>query len=561
MIIPPKALEQHIAILGKTGAGKTYAARGIVEGLLDDGKRVAIIDPKGDWYGLRLSHSGKSAGYPVVIFGGAHADVPINDRSGGTVGELVATGNRPSIFDLSEFTMGERTRFFMDLAAALFRHNRGPLWLVIDECHNFAHQGKVHDPDSGKMLHWANRLASEGRGKAITIIMASQRPQKVHKDFLTCAETLVAMRVVHNLDRGAIKEWTDGAGDPEKSKQVLTSLAGMERGTAWVWSPELGHFQQAKAPRIKTYDSMSPVAAAGEVLKGWADIDLEEVKGKLSEVVKESEANDPKKLKARIQQLQAEIGHFQAEMKPDPELINRAVQREQIRLEAEFKKRESRWLVVFDEFSVRMAKIAEIAHKNGIVVPKESERGISPHAEQELLAPPRWHSSERPLADGRGSDPRAGSDQKLPKAERLILSCLGSFPKGRTRVQLALMTGYSHSGGGFGNALSSLRSKGFIVGSDTLLITEDGRLAIDGAIEYLPRGRELLDWWMKNITLGKAERAVLKALERGPLNKIELAVKAGYEPEGGGFGNALSRLRTLELIRGRGEIELAEVLQ
>ena len=28
MTIPPKALEQHIVILGKTGSGKTYAAKG-----------------------------------------------------------------------------------------------------------------------------------------------------------------------------------------------------------------------------------------------------------------------------------------------------------------------------------------------------------------------------------------------------------------------------------------------------------------------------------------------------------------------------------------------------
>jgi hypothetical protein len=323
MLIPEAALSQHIAILGKTGAGKSYAARGIVEHLLDEQRRVCVIDPKGDWWGLRLSASGKSAGYPVVIFGGAHGDLPINDRAGGHIAELVATGNRPTILDMSELTIGERTRLFMDFAAGLFRHNRGPLWLVIDEVHNFAHQGKVHDVDAGKMLHWANRLASEGRGKGIQIIMASQRPQKVHKDTLTCAETLVAMRVVHNLDRAALKEWMDGAGDRDKSDEVLKSLASMARGEAWVWSPEIGHFKHGKAPKISTYDSMSQAPIGGESLKGWAEIDLNEVREKLADVVKEAEANDPKLLKREIAELKRQLA-AKAPPAPDDKAIERA---------------------------------------------------------------------------------------------------------------------------------------------------------------------------------------------------------------------------------------------
>jgi len=71
------------------------------------------------------------------------------------------------------------------------------------------------------MLHWANRLASEGAGKGVTLIAASQRPQKVHKDFVTSCETLIACRVVHKLDRDAIKDWIDGCADAAKGRAVL----------------------------------------------------------------------------------------------------------------------------------------------------------------------------------------------------------------------------------------------------------------------------------------------------------------------------------------------------
>jgi DNA helicase HerA-like ATPase len=62
-IIPKAALEQHIAILGKTGSGKTYAAKGLVERMLDDGRQVCVIDPTAAWWGLRLGANGKPPGF------------------------------------------------------------------------------------------------------------------------------------------------------------------------------------------------------------------------------------------------------------------------------------------------------------------------------------------------------------------------------------------------------------------------------------------------------------------------------------------------------------------
>jgi DNA helicase HerA-like ATPase len=52
---PFEALDDRIAIVGTAGSGKTYAAKGFVERLLDSGTRVAIVDPLGVWWGLRAS--------------------------------------------------------------------------------------------------------------------------------------------------------------------------------------------------------------------------------------------------------------------------------------------------------------------------------------------------------------------------------------------------------------------------------------------------------------------------------------------------------------------------
>ena len=56
-IIPEAALEQHIAVLGKTGSGKTSTAKLIVEQVVPRGARVCVLDPikNGEGGGLTLN--------------------------------------------------------------------------------------------------------------------------------------------------------------------------------------------------------------------------------------------------------------------------------------------------------------------------------------------------------------------------------------------------------------------------------------------------------------------------------------------------------------------------
>ena len=64
--IPAAALE-HIALLGKTGSGKSYAAQGLVVRRIEKRERVCVIDPTDPYWGLRLLADGKNpSGYEVV---------------------------------------------------------------------------------------------------------------------------------------------------------------------------------------------------------------------------------------------------------------------------------------------------------------------------------------------------------------------------------------------------------------------------------------------------------------------------------------------------------------
>src|ERR1700678_3662798 len=81
----PQPVLQHIAILGKTGCGKTFTAKGFAELLLAKKQRVCILDPTGVWWGLRSDKTGKRPAFPIYVFGGEHADLPLDPHAWATL--------------------------------------------------------------------------------------------------------------------------------------------------------------------------------------------------------------------------------------------------------------------------------------------------------------------------------------------------------------------------------------------------------------------------------------------------------------------------------------------
>jgi DNA helicase HerA-like ATPase len=80
--LPDEAVTQTFAILAKRGVGKTNTATVMVEEMVRRHLPVVAIDPIGVWWGLRYAKDGKGPGLPVVIFGGEHADVPLEESMG-----------------------------------------------------------------------------------------------------------------------------------------------------------------------------------------------------------------------------------------------------------------------------------------------------------------------------------------------------------------------------------------------------------------------------------------------------------------------------------------------
>lgn len=582
---PKGVLAQHTILLGKTRSGKSSTMRVMVEALLDDKKPVCIIDPKGDWWGIKSSADGKKPGYDVVIFGGAHADVPINPQSGKVVAELVATGNRPALIDLGGWMVGDRTRFFIDFASTLFTKTHGHRWLAIDECHNFAPQGKVMDPQAGMSLHWANRLASEGAGKGLVLISASQRPQKVHKDYLTSHETLIGKRVIHKLDRDALKDWIDACGDPEQGKEVLRTLAGLQRSQGWVYSPEIEFGPKlVDFPMFSTYDSFKPqTGAPGRKLKGWASVDLDQVKEKLAAVVEEAKANDPKELRAEVARLKAENAKLQSQAatpavaKPDKDAIAAAEKRgfDQAKRKlgpAADKAFFKAWKGMMEATS---ARIVDLKRDVDAAFIDARSKLATPSSELEFTPPPA--AATRPVSSGspfppsgvKAIPPKAVPRQAAPAGDGSLtnpqLTLLRSLAWWRamghdrpTRPQVAAIAGWKPSGSNLKDRLSELSKFGFVT------------YPVTGVVELTAEGIAAAPEPDLALTLVDSIRSILTgpqlklfdALREagGEVSRVEIATLIGWEPNGSNLKDRLSELSRLELVSypQRGTVQLQD---
>lgn len=281
--IPDSALDADIAILGKKGRGKTYTAKGIVERLLDLGRRVVVIDPLSVWWGLKSSADGERPGYPIAVFGGPHGDMPLTEEMGRPLARIIAWENLPTIIDVGQMTKAAWQRLVADMLDELFKANREPLWIVLEEADVFAPQQPRPD-DSMRVLGEVDRMARRGRAYGFRLISITQRPAKLNKDVLTQLSTLVALGLTSPQDRDAIKAWVEGNADRDKAKEVMSTLAKLPVGEGWVWSPDHDILARMTFPAIRTLDtSATPKAGVKQIRpKTLADVDLSAVREALS---------------------------------------------------------------------------------------------------------------------------------------------------------------------------------------------------------------------------------------------------------------------------------------
>jgi uncharacterized protein len=153
-------------------------------------------------------------------------------------------GPRCMVADLGSLATREEQAVAAEaLLAALWRRReiREPMLIVIDEAHNVC-PATPEDPLTALATQHAVRIAGEGRKFGLVLLVATQRPQKVHENVLSQCDNLVLMRMNSRSDLALLSE-TFSFVPPS----LLALAAEFRQGEAVVAgklvpSPTLGRF-------------------------------------------------------------------------------------------------------------------------------------------------------------------------------------------------------------------------------------------------------------------------------------------------------------------------------
>jgi hypothetical protein len=545
----PMLVDTRLLIQANSGGGKSWLLRLIAERA---GIQTIVLDNEGEFASLREAVD--------VLLVGASGELPANPRHAVLLARRLLEYKVSAVVDLYELKLAERRRFvrlFLESLIHLPRDLWRPTLVILDEAHIYCPERGSGEAESTEAVI---SLMSQGRKRGYAGVIATQRLSKLHKDAAAEANNVIIGRTWLDADQAR-------AGDAlGLSKADRLKLRDLGQGEFYAFGPAVGqpgvvHFRSEQVrtthPRPGERHLLTAPAPSGAirgVLNKFADLPQEA----------EEEIRGLDQARRRIAELERDLKGASGAQQIDQVAIERAVTSAVERERVEWQRKLEQGRARLREITAAMASTGQSLGKaKGLLEETEREWLIRPAAGSASLS----GVNLRPEGTAKATNGRVASAEtvdgrlRLAAGERRILTALAQYPQGRSKVQVAVLTGYAAGGGGFNNYLGALRSRGLIESDgDRLVISEAGIRAL-GSWEPLPAGRALIDYWRGR--LGKAERLIIETLTQAypaALNKEEIAARAGYEANGGGFNNALGRLRTLELVQGRGDLRASDNL-
>lgn len=580
---PPEAMEEHSAIIGKTGAGKTYTAKGFAEDLLAEGARFCVIDPTGVWWGLKSSADGESEGFPVVVFGGDHGDVPLDENDAEAVARIVATTATPCVLDVSAFpSLAAQKRFMTDFAEHVFRMNKEALHLFVDEADAFMPQRP--GPDEQVMLGRWDTIARRGRSRGFRLTLITQRPAVLNKNALSQVGTLIALKLTSPQDRKAVGDWIEGNADKTAGKALLNSLPGLNRGEGWVWSPGHDVLERVQFSSITTWDS-SRTPGKGEIHREAKTLARADISAILAAMATPT-AQKPGSVS----------------VPPDADMLREA--REEGRREGEGEtmaacaQQLARLTTALRDYQAMAANAVAYTEQIGRILSEQirSVRATFPEtamggglsdmpgiiAARTAFNPPAWAFHDAPAAareewglpdiedipgekveilpvEPQEAPPATWAKPKAlegfpafsPAATRMALALAERWPASITRRQWGTLARVAPEGGTFATALKALREAGYYEEA-AQRITGTQKCHEFSVAFYHPDGAGSWesDFAMWRSFMPSTARKVLEAMRDlgGTATRARLAEVAGLAATGGTFATALKVLHDNELL-------------
>lgn len=552
-----EAIAQQWAFLGRTGQGKSYGAGVLAECLLGQKKQVVVLDPVGNWWGLRIGKDG-GPGFNIPVFGGLRGDVPLKPEAGAMIAKLVVERRISCVIDVSHMRKAEARRFATDFAEELFeakKRQRSRMMLIIEEAQRFVPQKS--DQGDKKMLGAFEDVAKIGRQFGIFWAVITQRPQSVNKDVLNQAEPLVVLQLTGKHERKAVREWIDEHG--VEVDEMFKRISKLKKGEAFFWSPAwLEVLAQIKIGKKRTYDSTATPDDDEEMFEPepMSKRDLEKLGKDIERVAEEAEANDPTRLRQRISKLERDLATAQREQ-PAPEP-------EEIRIEVPILSSEDRdWIrdctksfdkVVALGLSERLIELVRIADKPSVEVAK-----VAASVRRAARAPTRTPPT-RPVPPTQ--PPGTNSDVKLRRGAVRMLQALATMNRDLTRGQVAMLSGMSHRSSTFSTYLTDLRREALIEDRDSSVsITAAGVAYLGGNYGDTPRTMDAVARLFESRLRAGAWRMMTVILKHVTISRSELAAAAEMSNRSSTFSTYLTDLKRTGMVTvEHGEIRLNDDL-
>jgi hypothetical protein len=232
----PEISTESVGILARKGAGKTYLGMVLAEEFLASTYDIpfVVLDPMGVWWGLLANADGTPLSGRLVAMGGARGHYPLDSRSGRSIAEVVVEARPMSfLFDMSGFEREEQQRFCKDLAAGLFRTNKEPLHVFVDEADIFAPQRLEKSRFQKQSLTEIDNLVRRGRTRGLGTTLITQRPAVISKNTLTQVGAMFFLQTSAPHDLNAIDTWLHDQFGLDVRQQCRAELPALGKGQAF----------------------------------------------------------------------------------------------------------------------------------------------------------------------------------------------------------------------------------------------------------------------------------------------------------------------------------------
>lgn len=602
LTLPEDAVTQTFGFIGRKGSGKSYGAGKLVELLVKAGNQVVVLDPVGNWHGLRVSADGRGPGLAIPIFGGLRGDVPLVPTGGAVLATMIVQQGLSALVDVAPFRFKQRKEFVAAFTEELFhrkKSNHAPMHIVVDEAQVFVPEG---GRDEGGAFEEIVRI---GRNYGIGVSLITQRPQSVSKEVLNQVEALLVFQLNGALERDAIKRWIAYKGIDVH--EMMSDLPALPFGDCFVWSPAwLRVLERVRILPKETFDSTATPTVGKwkpNQARVLAPVELSSIQEAMKATIEEAESQDPAKLRTKVTLLQAQLQEVKDQLAAAQEApakvvtkvtkqadIDKAVKsikrqlRGQVRVFVDTLPAMTAGLYKLKDVVERHLEVANsidldakslLTRLDAAVPTVEPEPAVTPAdrfagPNRRVFASMPAIPPVRPQPPSRAAEPNGD----LTKPQQKILDAVAwwaslGVPKPDLR-QIGFRAGYKAGGGGFKNYMSSLSTGGLIDRNDgTAWLTEKGRELANPpttgtTLKQFHDGiRALLPMPQQSIfnVLVEASLEAGEAVMMSPESIGAACEPTPYAANGGGFKNYLSALSTAGIIeRSKGLCSLASIM-